>query len=412
MGENIAHPATLVMALDMSEPSLRVFYAAGPGDIIGTYRYWKQNQADPSIPGLTDSGQFYDWVRESGQIKAMAISSCPRKDYLEEDPFTLQHIPKKEGSGAGYHLSQILYGLRICYKAICFKADLAIIEEGTSDWFVWNLLHFFGIKIIPSLKCVLWAEFKPLSFKQKILNAANRSFFRKKVLAVLSMSPLIDKQVAALAEPAPPPIFNFLPMYKKDVFSDIPPPDFSQRPFIVLFIGRIEPFKGVFDLIEIAKNFKKNNLTDIYFEFCGQGSASEALKQKILSEQLSETCHVHGYCDRDQLRAKLAASHAVIAPSRTSFGEGFCMVVVEGVLAGRPVVTSKVCPSLYTIQPAACEAQPDDVASYEEAILKLYHSPSYYKEKQEACSTMVEPFYDMENSWQAALKKAISLTRH
>ena len=45
-------------------PPLRILYAAGPGDVIGTYRHWKEGRDDPSQIAITYSGQFYSLCKE------------------------------------------------------------------------------------------------------------------------------------------------------------------------------------------------------------------------------------------------------------------------------------------------------------------------------------------------------------
>jgi|694.fasta_scaffold06037_17 glycogen(starch) synthase len=390
------------------ENRIRLFYAAGPGDVIGTYRFWKQKQEDPSLLGIADSAQFYDIVVDK-KAEALVIASCPRVDEIEDGAFHIKHLPKKSGTGILYHFNLILYGLRICYEAIRFQADVAIIEEGTSHWFIWGILHLFNIKIIPSLKCVLWPQFEPISQKQKILNFMNRSFFRRKVQSIVSMSPDIDKEINWLTSNLHPPIFHFLPVYKKDVFDAIPPPDYSKKPFVVLFIGRIETYKGVFDLLTVAKHLKQHR--DLHFYFCGTGTQLTQLKEQIAAENLSETCDVFGHCDRTKLQEILSQSHVVVAPTRTSFSEGFCMVISEGILAGRPVVTSKVCPGMSTVIPAVCEAIPNDPLSYERAVLKLYEDPAFYREKQQACVPLKSQFYDMKKSWKNAIASALEFMK-
>ena len=42
---------------------LRLMYAAGPGDIIGTWKHWKEGRDDPSQVAITYSGQVYDLCR-------------------------------------------------------------------------------------------------------------------------------------------------------------------------------------------------------------------------------------------------------------------------------------------------------------------------------------------------------------
>ena len=60
---------------------LRILYAAGPGDVVGTYRHWKEGRDDPSQVAVTYSGQFYDLCRDLG-AEGYVISYCPRPDKL------------------------------------------------------------------------------------------------------------------------------------------------------------------------------------------------------------------------------------------------------------------------------------------------------------------------------------------
>ena len=42
----------------MSSKPLRILYAAGPGNVLGTYRHWRGGEDDPSQVAMTYSGQF------------------------------------------------------------------------------------------------------------------------------------------------------------------------------------------------------------------------------------------------------------------------------------------------------------------------------------------------------------------
>ena len=46
------------------------------------------------------------------------------------------------------------------------------------------------------------------------------------------------------------------------------------------------------------------------------------------------------------------------------------MVCAEAILAGRPVITSPVCPALDYVRDAAVEVSPDNIEQYCEAILE------------------------------------------
>ncbi|MFX8000777.1 glycosyltransferase, partial [Acinetobacter baumannii] len=74
---------------------------------------------------------------------------------------------------------------------------------------------------------------------------------------------------------------------------------------------------------------------------------------------------VHGHLSRPELTKLLDQSNVVVVPTRTAFPEGLNQVVIEAVLAKRPVVTSDVCPALKLVPNAALEARSDDAQSYE-----------------------------------------------
>ncbi len=83
------------------------------------------------------------------------------------------------------------------------------------------------------------------------------------------------------------------------------------------------------------------------------------------------------------------------------------MTCSEAILAGRPLVTSKVCPALDYLRDASIEAKPDDAASYRDAIVSLSDDPELYARKQGACAGLQQQFYDRDNSWYAAMRTAL-----
>ena len=97
-------------------------------------------------------------------------------------------------------------------------------------------------------------------------------------------------------------------------------------------------------------------------------------------------------------------------PSTSDIGEGFNKVVVEGVLAGRPVITSSACPALEYVKAAAVEASPNTAAEYAKAILLLKDDPALYAAKRACCQTLSEQFYDTARSWKAGLAEVVRLS--
>ena len=120
--------------------SLRILYAAGPGDVIGTYEYWRDGRDDPAQVAMTYSGQFYDLCREL-DAQALVISTCSRRASIRDGRFTIQHrpIPLRTRSGVLYHIGQLLHELRLVGAALRFRADVVVVG-GYGHWFAFLML--------------------------------------------------------------------------------------------------------------------------------------------------------------------------------------------------------------------------------------------------------------------------------
>ena len=261
--------------------------------------------------------------------------------------------------------------------------------------------------MIPTVHCVLWTRNNPPTGRvKKFLAMLDRPFWRRSAKAILSASSDITRQIDRTAGDDHARVVHFLPTYRRDTFDSTPPPP-AREPFRVLFAGRIEAYKGVFDLLEIAKRFAGAGRTSIEFDLCGTGSAIDALKDGVEKAGLGGRFRVHGHCDRTKMRAMFRDCHILIVPTTTDFPEGFNQVLVEGVLAGRPVITSSVCPALDYVREAVVEVPPDDVGAYHDAILRLHDDPAFFEQKRAASVTLQRQFYEPERGWAGALRKAL-----
>jgi glycogen synthase len=394
----------------MSDNSpLRILYAAGPGNIIGTYEHWVKGQDDPSQISITYSSQFYDVCRNLS-AKAYVISSFSQRSRWKNEQFILENRPNplQNTSGTLYHIGQILYGLWLIISAIGFRANVAVIDTGSTHWFMLSILSKLGIRVIPSLHCTLWRKYgSQRRIEAKILQLSRR-LFAHDCDATLAVSQDINQQVVQLTQESPRPVVRFLPTYRSTEFLDVTEPHFERSPFYVLFAGRIEANKGVFDLLAIAQRFAAEGRQDIIFELCGSGSALDDLRVAVALAGLQSTVICYGYCQKSEMRQHLNRSHVVIVPTRTEFAEGFNQVIAEGILAGRPVVTSAVCPALFYVQAAVVEVPPNDVDAYGDALLKLCDDRDFYEQKRRNCLSLQAQFYDPTRGWSAALQSILT----
>lgn len=395
--------------LNASPQPLRILYAAGPGDIISAYQFWKQGQSDPFEVTVTYSGQFYD-VCAALNAESWVISRSDEKGSLRDGAFRLERRPMPLGktSGIWYHLGMVWYGIRLIFSAVRFRAKVAVVQEGTTDWFVLSLLALIGVHVIPSIHCVLWTKYAPPRRGEKFVLGLHRTFFSRHCSAILTASEDISEQISTLTHGIHAPTVTFLPSYRRLDFADIPPPSADRSPFQVLFVGRIIPEKGVFDLLEVAKRLGEMGRQDFQFHLCGQGSALEALKAAATAAKVDAFFICHGHCYRSQMQAMFSQAHVVIVPTQTTFVEGFNQVVAEGILSGRPVVTSKVCPALSYVRDGVVEVQPNDVQAYQAALLRLCDDRAFYETKQLNCLKLQDQFYDVSRSWGATLKTVLA----
>ncbi|GAA4722789.1 hypothetical protein GCM10023325_20280 [Sphingomonas lutea] len=190
-----------------------------------------------------------------------------------------------------------------------------------------------------------------------------------------------------------------MPSYRLSDFKDVQARKWSQRPFRVLFVGRIEQEKGVFDLLSIAEELRESGHVDIVFDVVGYGGELDSLREAARKCGLSDSFAIHGRADRPRVITFMERAHVVVVPTKSSITEGFNQVVVEAVLARTPVVTSRVCPALDLVREAAIEVPPDDIAAYCSAILNLQHDRALYEAKVAATESLRNKLTDNRAGW-------------
>ncbi len=225
--------------------------------------------------------------------------------------------------------------------------------------------------------------------------------------AVLCVSEDVKRQVRELTGGRCGAFVDFLPQFREEVFAGIAKPQAGSRPFRVMYAGRVEHCKGVFDLLEVAKTQREHGRDDIVFDICGDGGAFHELRAEVDRAGLASTVFLHGWCDRTQMREHFSRSHVVVVPTTTEFVEGFNMVVVEALLAGRPVISSPVCPALEYLDGAVTAVPPNDVAAYNAAIVQLADDAQRYDAVQRRSIQAGQRFLDERTSYKAALEHTL-----
>jgi glycogen(starch) synthase len=390
---------------------LRLIYGAGPGDVLVTYSHWREGRDDPGQVSVTYSGQFYSLVRELG-ARACVISSSNRVQTVRENEFVIVNrpMPLARRRAILYFTGQWIWALRFIVSALRFGADAAVIDMTMCSMRPLRILPRLGIPLILSGHVVLWPKLhRPQGLRwrfQKLL----ASTLTHAPAAILSITSELDRQIRELTGGRSAPIIRFVPTYRRGAIENVPPP--PAEPFRVMFAGRLVRDKGVFDLVEIARILRERGYGDIHIDIAGDGPDLEPLQKAIRNAALQDRVHVHGYCKKDRMRDLLSATHVCIVPTRSGFVEGIAKTVIEGVMSGRPVVTSEVCGGAVDhVGDAVILVPPDDPRGYAEAIIRLRTDRDLYETKRQACGPIVEKFYDPSRGWAAAVKQALRMAK-
>jgi glycosyltransferase involved in cell wall biosynthesis len=387
---------------------MRIFAALGGGDIVAAQR--KELSGDSRIgeTSLTFSGQLYRYCAEQG-FHGLFTGHCRRADSLDTPLVRLVNVPRgAEGEGGWkFHAGRIAYGVKLARMARAFRADLALIDSGTTHHFALAAFRLSGIPVAVNFHNVRWPQgFEPRGSIASTVRALDSWAFRHVISAAMGCSPECGVQARADGANALP-YFGWCAQYAPEGFEDSAVAA-QRNPFRLLFAGRIEDNKGVFDLLRISAALKERCSIPVTIEVCGDGSALGLLRTAVAASDQADRITVTGRLERAELLAAYRRAHAVIVPTRSTFCEGMPLVCAEAVLCGRPVVTSRVSNALPVLGDAIAVAQPDDVSSYAEAVRGIAEDPARYERLRGACPAAAAQFLDRRRSYAAAVAQLIA----
>jgi glycosyltransferase involved in cell wall biosynthesis len=154
----------------------------------------------------------------------------------------------------------------------------------------------------------------------------------------------------------------------------------AQHRFTVGFVGRLEPHKGVLDLLDAVRQL------DCDLSVVGRGSLSPAVAQEAARRPGRIT--VRDWADHDALPGLLAGMNVLVLPSAEviqrnvlpwigiALREQFGRVLVEAMACGVPVIGSDVGEIPHVIGPAGMTFPAGDVAALVDRIDRLRNDPA------------------------------------
>src|SRR4249919_756744 len=370
---------------------MKLFYATtAPADFVNAHRAWAAGSDFDREVAITFSSQVEDFVAQVGG-EALMISGHSNGDRLVDGPFEIMHLPEKPASGWRWHVEHVRHARKMIGLAREFRADVAVIDSGTMPYWMMAALRKDGMTIIPVFHNTLYRPKGP-SRLQRLEAPLTHSFL--KVTTPIHVSPACKRQVGHGIE--------IRAQFKRDQFERVAPASFSS-PFNVLFVGRVNAIKGVFDIVEAARLCGD----EVTWTICGTGPDLERLKR----ESQGLPIDVRGWTSNEELNEARSRCQAVIVPTTFDFEEGMAMTAVEAILSGRSLVTNWVVPALEVLRPACVEAEPENPRSIADAVLSLARDRKHWQSLVDACPALQEPFYDRRHSLTAALEEILTPDR-
>lgn len=391
---------------------MKIAYMAGPGNVRGALELLEQGEDDV---GLSHVGYSTQMLRAAARLDAREVlmftdgvhKNRPTPD-MDRNNFDIwgmrvrvvqlkKHYAGKRG--VRFHLASIAQAMEMRQSLRRFKPDYLIASDEPNRAVALEAARTPGCHTVRVHHCAVWPwmidRFTP---KQAACNYADMMFAPD---AALSASRVVSCQLQSLYGQKLP-IAEFLPSFDEHLhyrLSDLPA---FEGELHVAYIGRIERYKGVMDLAEVASLLRHAG-QKVFFHVCGDGDAMPELRQFVADRKLTNIT-LNGNCDRLEMQQILRRCHMGIVPTRTEFGEGFCQAAVEHMLSGRPVLTSAAVPGLpYLGRAAYSVPAPDSVAYYCAALVTLLHHPHKLQQAAAACKREVQKFFDVGNSYEAAM---------
>jgi glycosyltransferase involved in cell wall biosynthesis len=108
-------------------------------------------------------------------------------------------------------------------------------------------------------------------------------------------------------------------------------------PPVILFVGRLVPDKGIFDLLDALRLVARDRRCTL--RIVGGGSHQQELRQRVDELELEDVVSLMGYVEGDPLAESYASSDVFVLPS---YREGFPTVITEAMSYGLPVVTTSI----------------------------------------------------------------------
>lgn len=383
-----------------NDSRLRIAFVAGPGDVVGTFDFWKRGEHDARTPVVAYSSMFYSVVAGLG-ADALVLEEHDRQPSVPDERFTFVHAPHRRGrSGVGYRLDERDFARTVLDHVRRFKPHVVLVGAECPASLITGLPNH-TLKVVTAHNA-LWPMGQRPSSPLSRLKMWVRTLGLRRADAAIGTSEECALQIAAVGGPSGTRSHFEIPQILPEFFPARPAPVTPARR--ILYLGRIEASKGVFDLLSAFAAVAADH-ADVTLDIVGSGSASAALSDEIARLPCADRITAHGLLDARSVHDRLDATDLLVCPSRTS--EGLALVVVEASVHGVPTLLSSLVPAK-TLIPGACIEYPvGDTAAMTAALRRIVEDPTVHAALCANAFDRRDMYMDRSRSWGTKFYRAL-----
>lgn len=326
---------------------------------------------NPALILSLHSAPDHDECMHSGNLHIQSMSRQPRAGRflgLRPPDFSIQFV----------------LGLRIFFQILRFRPHRVLCwARFFPHWFCWLASFMVGAEVVFSRHVRFCAAADP--WYRRAIGCID-AFFARRAHAVLVHGPYLKADSLAW-DIAVERIVEFDCIYpqgsawnpgskevsgSKAVFL----PEHAQA---VMFLGRVEACKGVFELYQACLPLMAST-KELHLVFAGQGRDMRRLEEAVRHNGLQDRVHFLGRIDHSALPTLIRSAYCLVTPTRSSFPEGRCMAAMEGLIGGKPVIAPNFGPFPYLVQDTinGLLYEPDCVDSLRQTLQRILGDPELY----------------------------------
>ncbi|MEL7486371.1 MAG: glycosyltransferase family 4 protein [Pseudomonadota bacterium] len=383
-----------------TDERLRISYLPGPGDVEGTFRHWRKRAFDPRVPSVAYSTMFFELCRRLDADAQIVQRDPERSDASRFEAVEIARIPFSPGNGSLQYLANRSAYARSCVDAVNrFDPHLVIVS---SD-FVWRAFPALtrGRKSILTVHNSLWPIDETAHPLKRRLKLSALSRWLRSIDGAVFTSHACARQINALAGGRFPELVA-APQQKS-------PPETVASPNSrreIVYLGRIERNKGVFDLVDAFERIAPHQ-PSARLVFIGDGGASADLEARVAASSAKSGIDLRGRLDADAVHDALSRATLLVCPTQRSFDEGLAFVCFEAAAHGVPSVMTTVVPAKDLLAGACVVVQPEAPIALADAINGLLSDDARLDALRSAVRDKSALLYDRAQSWGSQVWRAI-----